>query len=189
MLYLIDGYNLLHAIGVLHGRTGPTGLAKARFRLLGLLHGTYGSEAGQVTVVFDATRAPPGASNEQDYQGIHVLYARRPAEADDLIESLIAHSATPRQLTVVSDDHRLQQAARRRQCIALGCLDYLDEIDRQRRRPSEGPPHESAKTRTLGQGEVQRWLDAFAGLENEADWKQLADPYGFGQLEEEENLE
>ena len=34
-LYLIDGYNLLHAMGVLQGRVGPLGLEKARLRLLG----------------------------------------------------------------------------------------------------------------------------------------------------------
>ena len=54
MLYLIDGYNLLHAMGVLRGRVGPTGLEKARRRLLGLLHGSYGDESCRVTVVFDA---------------------------------------------------------------------------------------------------------------------------------------
>ena len=51
-IYLIDGYNLLHAMGILHGRTGPTGLEKARLGLLGLLKGAYGDEASAVTVVF-----------------------------------------------------------------------------------------------------------------------------------------
>ena len=35
MHYLIDGYNLLYAMGVIHGRLGPAGLEKARLRLLG----------------------------------------------------------------------------------------------------------------------------------------------------------
>jgi len=37
--YLIDGFNLLHGIGVLRARVGPQGLEKARLRLLGLLYG------------------------------------------------------------------------------------------------------------------------------------------------------
>lgn len=39
----------------------PRGLGAARGRLLGLLHGSYGDDGCQVTVVFDAARAPPGA--------------------------------------------------------------------------------------------------------------------------------
>src|SRR5262245_54622478 len=65
MFFLIDGYNLLHAMGVLHGRVGPTGLEKARGRLLGLLRGAYAEqEHDHVTVIFDAAKAPPGADPE-----------------------------------------------------------------------------------------------------------------------------
>src|SRR5205809_7364029 len=121
MRYLIDGYNLLYAMGVLRNRAGPTGLQKARRGLLGLLRGAYGEEAAEVTVVFDAAGAPPGAAEEEHYQGIHVRYAIHQDQADDLIEALIRHHSAPRQLTVVSDDHRIQQAARRRQCTVQGC--------------------------------------------------------------------
>lgn len=139
MRYLIDGYNLLHAMGLLCGKVGPHGLEKARLALLGRLCGDHGADAVAVTVVFDASRAPPGAVAEEDYHGLHIRYALN-SEADDVIETLIQRDAAPRQLTIVSDDHRLQQAARRRRCPVLGCLDYLEERERQRRRkaaPSE----------------------------------------------------
>ena len=45
MFYLIDGYNLLFALGVLRDRTGPEKLEKARLRLLGFLHSAHGDEA------------------------------------------------------------------------------------------------------------------------------------------------
>src|SRR5258708_7083624 len=102
MRYLIDGYNLLHAMGMIHGRAGPQGLEKARLRLLGLLHGTFGDQTSTVTVVFDAAGAPPGAKDQHDFQGIHVHFAVHQKEADELIEDLIRHDAAPRQLTVVS---------------------------------------------------------------------------------------
>ncbi len=54
MLYLIDGYNLLYAMGGHQRRTGPAGLAWARRRLLSFLKGCYGDDAPAVTVVFDA---------------------------------------------------------------------------------------------------------------------------------------
>src|SRR5690242_3414586 len=111
MRYLIDGYNLLHAIGLLHGKAGPNGLEKARLALLSRLCGDHADDAIAVTVVFDASGAPPGAAAEDSYRGIHIYYALD-SSADDLIETLIQRDATPRQLTIVSDDHRLQQAGR-----------------------------------------------------------------------------
>lgn len=162
MPYLIDGYNLVYALGLAQKRMGPTQLEKARLNLLGLLRGALGDEAAQVTVVFDAASAPPGAREEQDYQGIHVLFAVRDDQADDRIEALIRHHSAPRQLTVVSDDHRLQQAARRRHCVAMRCADFLDLLEKQRRRPAA--PAEAAKPEVVSAQETERWLREFGDL-------------------------
>jgi predicted RNA-binding protein with PIN domain len=182
MLYLIDGYNLLHALGVLPRRAGPRGLEKARLRLLGLLRASHGDDASAVTVVFDAAHAPPGVSPERDYQGIHIVFAVGQAAADDLIEQLIRRAPAPKQLAVVSDDHRIQQAARRRHCHVLGCMDYLDELDRRRQRPApsaEGP----AKPEGVSRDETQHWLREFADLQNDPDWKKLVEPPEFFEAE------
>jgi predicted RNA-binding protein with PIN domain len=161
MTYLIDGYNLLHAMGVISGRLGPGGLEKARLRLLGLLRGGYGEETAKVTVVFDAHGAPAGADGEQDYHGIQVRFAIGKAEADELIEELIQHDSAPRRLTVVSDDHRIQQAARRRHCSVMGCGDYLDWLDRHRRQRKQRPAESSAKPDAVSEAEAERWLREF----------------------------
>ncbi len=160
MRYLIDGYNLLHAMGLLCGKVGPHGLEKARLALLGRLCGDHGGDAGAVTVVFDASRAPPGAPAEEDYQGIHIRYALDD-EADEVIETLILHEATPRQLTVVSDDRRIQQAGRRRRCTVRGCLDYLDEMEHRRRR-KPALPEAPVKPEVVTSAEAQHWLREFS---------------------------
>jgi len=161
MRYLIDGYNLLHAMGVLLGRVGPHGLEKARLALLGRLIALHGDEIGQVTVVFDARNAPPGAAPQDEYRGVHILYALH-EEADDVIEALIHKETAPRQLTVVSDDHRLKEAARRGRCLAVGCLDYLELA----RRPAPTPPSAdgSAKPQGVSAEEARRWLAEFGDL-------------------------
>jgi hypothetical protein len=169
--YLIDGYNLLHAMGVLTGRVGPHGLEKARLALLGRLLALHADDPSRVTVVFDAANAPPGAEREQDYKGLHVLFALR-EEADDVIEAIIRHESAPRRLAVVSDDRRLKEAARRRHCTALGCLDYLE----QTRRPSpptvaEGP----AKPQGVSAEETRRWLEEFADLGDDPKLKGLVE--------------
>ena len=149
-------------MGVLCGKVGPHGLEKARLSLLSRLCGDHGDNTADVTVVFDASGAPPGAVAEEEYRGIHIRYALD-GEADDVIETLIQREATPRQLTIVSDDHRLQQAGRRRRCPVLGCLDYLDERARQRRR-KPAATEVSGKPESVSGAEVQHWLREFADL-------------------------
>src|SRR5262249_44524314 len=147
MPFLIDGYNLLHAIGLLAGRTGPHGLAKARAGLVGLLTAAHREPADAVTIVFDARHPPPGADGEAFTGPGHVIFALH-EEADDGIEWLIAQDAARKHRVVVPDDHRLQNSARRRGCAAWKCEEYLDWLDRQRReqRRTHRPPEDKPGT-------------------------------------------
>jgi predicted RNA-binding protein with PIN domain len=178
MRFLIDGYNLLHAIGLLVGRVGPHGLQKARLALLGRLLALHRAEVAAVTVVFDASGAPPGAAPEEDYQGIRLLYALD-GVADDLIEEHIQGEANPEHLTVVSDDHRIQQAGRRRRCLVLGCMEYLDWMERDRRaRPTA--PEAPVKPDGLTPDETKHWLREFADLVNDPGVREALGP-DFGE--------
>ena len=177
MPFLIDGYNLLHAMGLLHGRAGPHGLAKARAALLGLLTVAHGDAAGEVTVVFDARHAPAGVGDTEYRGSVRVEFAQR-EEADDRIEWLIAHDAAPKRLVVVSDDHRLQQAARHRSCISWKCADYLDWLDRQRRERRRALRPEPDKPEAVSPAEAQRWLDAFASLKDDPAFREVFDTFG-----------
>jgi predicted RNA-binding protein with PIN domain len=179
MSFLIDGYNLVHAMGLLHGKVGPAGLAKARLGLLGLLRAVYGNEASAVSVVFDAAHAPPGIPEQQSYHGIHIHFATQHEQADDLIETLIHHDPAPRQLTVVSDDHRIQRAAERRHCTVCGCAEYLDWLERHRRERRRTAQQATLKPEHLSQEETQHWLQEFADLENDPILKELSEPVEF----------
>jgi predicted RNA-binding protein with PIN domain len=174
MPFLIDGYNLLHAMGLLRGRAGPYGLAKARAGLLGLLASTHGGSAGEVTVVFDARRAPAAVGGEEYHGSVRVEFTHR-EEADDRIEWLIAHDAAPKRLVVVSDDRRLQRAARRRHCTAWKCSAYLDWLDRQRRERRREPRPEPGKPEAVSPDEAEHWLDAFASLSDEPEFRDIFD--------------
>src|SRR5262245_17682504 len=128
MRYLIDGYNLLHALEAPGPGTSSKGMDSARRRLLDLIHLAHSATAHAVTVVFDARRLPPGVAAEQNYRGIRVRFAVGYAEADDLLEHLIDAAASPNRLAVVSDDHRIQRAARRRGCVVTPCNEYMDRL-------------------------------------------------------------
>lgn len=179
MLYLIDGYNLLYAMGVVRRRMGPAGLERARGNLLGVLRGSFGDESANVTVVFDAARPPPGVPAEAEYQGIQVRFAVGMAAADDLIEALIRRASAPRHLTVVSDDHRIQKAARRRHCVVTGCGDFLEALERRRQPPPAPPAEQPAKPAGVSREEAQYWLKEFADLADDPAMKELQEPPEF----------
>jgi predicted RNA-binding protein with PIN domain len=160
MRYLIDGYNLAHAMNLLSARSPASRLESARRNLLDRLALGHGREAGNVAVVFDARAAPPGVPARQEIFGIEVRFA---PVADDLIEDLLAEERTPRQLTVVSDDRRLQQAARRRGCAVLGCLDYLERLAAPPAAKAPPAPEAPAKPQGSSGEETRYWLERFGG--------------------------
>lgn len=138
---LIDGYNLMHAAGIAKKVARPGELERWRHRLIKRVSQALQPAERQGTlIVFDAKEAPEIGSREDLVEGIRIRYADRGHEADDLIEQLIAEHRFPHSLRVISSDHRIQKAARRRHAKFLDSPKFLDELDeRQHRRPPEKP--------------------------------------------------
>jgi predicted RNA-binding protein with PIN domain len=129
MSLIIDGYNLLYASGILGGGTGPRGLERSRQALLAFLAASIDpAEIPRTVVVFDAAMAPPGLPRTLEYAGISVRFAERTSTADELIAELIQADHAPRRLTVVSSDHQVQRAARRRKATAVDSDKWCAEI-------------------------------------------------------------
>jgi predicted RNA-binding protein with PIN domain len=165
---LIDGYNLLHATG-LFGRGGRNSLHASRQALLGFLAAAIDkTERAATTVVFDATHAPPGLPHIHTVAGITVHFAQQHASADELLEELIAADHSPKKLVVVSSDHRLQRAAKKRRATAIDSHVWYGEVDarlrgRRGKRYAELPdvkPNEQ-----LSPSEVQAWLRIFGPID------------------------
>lgn len=159
MTLIIDGYNLLHASGVFGAARGPRGFEQSRVALLDLLADLLGSDAGNALVVFDAARAPDGLPARLVHGGIRVWFAREYPDADSLIEELVADDTAPGHLVVVSNDRRLQAAARRRRARAVGCEEWLADA-RAARRDSRRPPAD-AKPPEPGPEGVDEWKRYF----------------------------
>ena len=131
MPFLIDGYNLLNVAGVPVPARGKASLEKARLALLNFLAESLDpEEVPRTVVVFDAHDPPWGVPRETTHKGLVVRFAAREADADSLIEELIIADHSPRRLTVVSSDHRIQRAAKRR------CARAVDSDVLVRRGPS-----------------------------------------------------
>jgi predicted RNA-binding protein with PIN domain len=164
MHVLIDGYNLLNAANIPSHGYGIGHLERSR---LGLLHFLVESldpaELAQTVVVFDAREPPPGLPRAIQFHGLSVRFAVKYESADALIEELIRADFTPKQLTVVSSDHRIQRAARRRKARAVDSEAWYAEV--MRRQSQQGRPRQPAArpATPLLAGEVARWLEQFGG--------------------------
>jgi predicted RNA-binding protein with PIN domain len=161
MALLIDGYNLLHASGILGRGRGQSALERSRSALLNVLAQSLpADELARTTVVFDARDPPWGLSRKLDHQGMTVYFAARHEDADSMIEELIKTHSAPRHLVVVSSDHRLHRAAKRRRATAIDSDLWFRELVRSRlARDQSG---ELAKPEgPFSTGEVDFWLRQF----------------------------
>jgi uncharacterized protein len=169
MSLIIDGYNLMHAAGLLGRRHGPGVLEKARLALLNVLAESLDpAEVPRTTVVFDAKHAPAGVESMHVHHGLTVRFAAEHEEADELIEELIRTDSAPRRLTVVSSDHRVQTAARRRRAAAVASEEWFEALLLARRRRKQTPPPKEAKRDSaMPESEVDFWLREFGERETE----------------------
>jgi uncharacterized protein len=129
---IIDGYNFMHAAGFARRRYGPGQLERCRLRLLKYLtqHLTE-HERERTTIVFDAGGAPPDLARRAILDRMTVCFASPGQEADDDIEELVAAHSSPRQVRLVSSDHRLQKCARRRRGTFVDSDEFFDELERR----------------------------------------------------------
>lgn len=154
---LIDGYNLLHASGVF-GTVGRTSLEASREALLDWLGEVLSDGQRQrTTIVFDAREAPPGLPRSGEKHGMRIHFAPRGREADELLEELIRDHSSPRALVVVSSDHRIQRAARRRRAKFI---DSDQWVATSRHTPDPDQPEPDHRDGP-SPDELRAWLDEF----------------------------
>lgn len=163
MAILIDGYNLLHASGILARNIGPGTLERAREGLVGFLAASLDeSERKETTIVFDARAAFSALATRQTRDGITVLYAVGYDSADRLLEELISADPRPRRLVVVSGDREVQRMALRRRATVVESGPWYEDLRRRRRQrlhPHPAPDDKPADPAT--EAEVQYWLEVF----------------------------
>jgi uncharacterized protein len=165
MPILIDGYNLLHVTGIVGHGSGPGGFERSRVALLNFLAASIDpKELPHTTVVFDAQHPPPGLPRVIEHRGITVRFAAKQETADELIETLIREHSAPRKLVVVSSDHAVQRAARRRRAKAIDSDAWYAELIRSRQQRAEASDEGLARPAVpLLEEDVNYWLRQFGG--------------------------
>ena len=169
MALLIDGYNLLHVTSIFGEGADLTSLHRSREALLRFLADAI--DAGQrrhTTIVFDAAGAPPGLPKTLVHDDIKVHFARDYADADAMLEDLIEAHAAPKSLVVVSSDHRVQRAARRRGAKFIDSDRWYAELRAARAGRANAPANVPQKpTAVLTDEEVEYWMGEFAESQND----------------------
>jgi len=163
MALLIDGYNLLHVSDIFAGEGAGTELHRSRMALLDFLATSIDPrERNQTTIVFDAAGAPPGLPRSMTHEGMTIHFARRHSDADEMIEELLEQWPAPRELVVVSSDHRVQRAARRRGAVFIDSEQWFTELRAARTQGAEKDKGHADLDEKATPDEIAHWVDEFA---------------------------
>ncbi|MGQ9502740.1 MAG: NYN domain-containing protein [Anaerolineae bacterium] len=155
-MILIDGHNLI-------GQMPDLSLDHPHDEevLLSRLRAYHASTGAELVVYFDPGPVYQPLRRRVE-AGITVYVAPYGHQADELILQAIRSAANPRQLTVVSSDHTIQQAARQRGCRVMDACAFIAELQRpRRRRPRMRMRRRSDAAAPLSEEAVARWLELF----------------------------
>jgi hypothetical protein len=118
-IWLVDGFNVLHA-GVLRGRErGDWWRESSRARLLELA-GSFDDPEAEVWIVFDGPRPAPAMP---ETPRLRVVFA---PSADEWLLARLRSAPDPSRLGVVTGDHRLAIRSRRRGARVIRPREFLD---------------------------------------------------------------
>jgi len=178
---IIDGYNMLFALGGPPRQYRQGELQKERERLLELLSMTLSrKQKFDTTIVFDAKNSPSGIPNNETVNGIVVQFAGNEGCADQEIEDLISAHSAPRQILLVSSDHRLQRHAKKRKAKFIDSSEFLlkllpsedFDLDEENSHAPQKPQNRSVTHAE----DVTHWLEIFGDIETKEPGKANADP-------------
>lgn len=125
------------------------------------------------TVVFDGSCPAGPLAKQIGDPRVEVRYAH-PRTADEVIAELISAHSAPRRLNVVSSDHAVQRAARRRRCAVTEADAFAAALLAPP--PQRPAPREPRAKRTgLSDGQAEQWLDEF-GLRPEERKERKSEP-------------
>jgi len=124
-LYIVDGYNVLHA---LFPRVGQADLADRRRWLVDQLSGFAALRGARVCLVFDAHGKPLPSSTDVSGTPVEVVFAGGRFTADTLIARRVAERPPQVTLVVVSADQEVQRTATKAGVLRMTPRELAAEI-------------------------------------------------------------
>ncbi|MCR9202493.1 MAG: NYN domain-containing protein [Planctomycetaceae bacterium] len=161
---IIDGYNLMHAAGIARRQYAQGDMQKCRNELELRMAGLLAEPAlKRTTIVYDAFNSPGNDQRIFHRKGLKVVFAPAGQDADGEIERLLSAHSAPKQVIVVSSDHRLHKAARRRKARCIDSGEFLTQIEKEPRPTSRR--HGSGRGPDINEtaAELREWEQVFEG--------------------------
>jgi len=161
MPLLIDTFNVLHTTGVL-----PPDLAGIDvLGLIGLLQQSrYAND--RITLACDGSPHTTGqdtasAGSVDELDGFTIRHSGPVKTADDLIIELIKLNTAPRRLVVVSSDHQILRAARKRRCKVFSSPEFLQQLADDARLPRPSGTRFPKPRTAMTDQQVASWMSIF----------------------------
>lgn len=168
MILLIDGYNVIAPVAAPGQGASVRWLEVERKRLVDRLADCLPAAiANSTTVVFDAKNAPKDQPSRYQHRGIKIEFAVDFPEADDRLEEIILSHPAPQTLSVISSDHRIQNASRRRKAAWFDSDTWIDELLAGRVKLGWYPKEKQTTPEVidepqLSEQDVNEWLSEFS---------------------------
>jgi uncharacterized protein len=124
MHVIIDGYNLLPAIG--STTAGHMPLETGRELLLGLLARYRHRKGHALTVVFDGWQRGQPIESREHRAGVQVIYSKRGERADQVIQRLAREYGS--ECAIVSSDHEIINAARAHGAVVMAAAEFAEKL-------------------------------------------------------------
>lgn len=127
---MIDGYNLMHAMGIAKQKYADGELERCRNRMQRELADVLDEAVlNMATIVYDAFDSPSNDRRSFQANGMKIRFAPMGQCADSEIESLLKSHSVPKRVLVVSSDHRLHKAANARKASVVDSEDFWSSLD------------------------------------------------------------
>lgn len=168
MSLIIDGYNLLYAAGIGGQWETENSFQQDRLALLESLRSVIDPrELSKTTVVFDSQVALPHLPKVFHHREIEVRFSYGYPDADALIEQMIQEHTAPKRLMVVSSDHKVQRAARRRKASTMDSDAWYRWMIRRRNERQAAATTEPRPMPAVSEGELDQWLKFFGEIDSD----------------------
>ncbi len=151
--FLIDGYNVIHAIPALKKLLAQDS-DSAREQLIHLISKLTIKRKFRCTVVFDGDQ-PKSRIKHSSHAPIHVVYSS-PQSADAKIKQMIEHSKNRSLLVIISSDREILNFARVCACTTHTSKHFANLLFAEE--TSDGEEKDSS---TLSKSQVNEWLRIF----------------------------
>ena len=155
---VVDGYNLIKAWPRLR-RHERSSLELARQSLIRVL-GEYAQRTGaQVELYFDGDDGIDQPA-VRDCSRVHVVFARPPHKADDLIAEFVQHKHGSKRVWVISSDREVRGAARRHRIRSSTSDEFVRQLERPAP-PPDRPVAPPAPDAELDEEQLAAWERVF----------------------------